>query len=105
MSTTTLPPRTHPVLDAVRGLDTALGQLSDAPLWTLAQDELLAVRVVLESLAHTFTATRWAATREIDTRGAATSVGATSTRDWLAAVLRQHPADAARELGLAGAVT
>src|ERR1700709_2492614 len=105
MSLTTLPPRTHPVLAALRALNDDLDELAAANLWSLSDSEALAVRVQLEALASRLTSAKWQSTRDIDVRGAAVAAGATSMTAWLVNVLRQHPGDAAREVRLAAQMT
>lgn len=105
MSSSTLPPRSHPVLDALRALESALDQLDPAQLWSLGDSEVRTARAAMETADARLTAARWATTREIHDRGAALAAGATSTTAWLIGALRQHPSEAAREVRLARALT
>jgi hypothetical protein len=102
MSTTLLPPLTHPVVSALRTVADGLDELADANLWSLSDAESLEVRAELERLASRLFAAKLASTRDVETRGAATSVGATSLTAWLVNRLRLHPGEAVREVRLAG---
>lgn len=104
MSSTTLPPSTHPVLASLAAVAGGLDELGEGNLWSLSDAEVLRVRVELERVASRIWAAKLRATREVDVRGAATAVGATSLTAWLVHAVRQHPSDAAREVRLAKAL-
>jgi hypothetical protein len=71
-------PGMHPVLCALRDIDAGLDELGEGNLWALLDGEALEVRVELERLASRLYGERLRATREVETRGAAISAGATS---------------------------
>src|SRR3954452_19017495 len=105
MSTTSLPPAAHPVRALLDQLGGLLDQLTGAEVWTLGEADLLAARVAVDTQTARLTAVRWALTREIEVRGAAVALGATSTTAWAVNRLRQAPGEAAREVRLSGQVT
>jgi hypothetical protein len=98
----TISPGMHPVISALRVIDTGLDELAEGNLWSLLDSESLEVRVELERLAARLHAARLRATREVATRGAAIRAGAPNTRAWLINKVRLHPGEAGRELTLAG---
>lgn len=100
MSTTVTSPPEHPALSALRVVDEALDLLADANLWSLSDDESLDVRTQLQRLTSRLAAATLRSTRDLDTRGAAVAVGATSLTSWLANVLHLHPGEAARQIRL-----
>ncbi|MGZ4596721.1 MAG: DUF222 domain-containing protein [Actinomycetes bacterium] len=104
MSSTTMPPRTHPVLGVLALIAEGLDALEDANLWALSDPEALGARVELERIASRVAAAKLQATRELEQRGAATAAGATSLVAWLVSVLHEHPGEAAREVTLATAL-
>lgn len=105
MSSTTMPPHWAPARAALQQVADGLTALGEANLWALTDAELLSVRGEVERLSSRLTAARLRSTREIDARGAAVAVGATSTVDWLMTAQRLHPGDAKREVELAAAVS
>ncbi|MDQ1669524.1 MAG: hypothetical protein QOE40_1585 [Actinomycetota bacterium] len=104
MSTTTPPPRGHPVLGALQTVAVGLDELADANLWSLSDAEMLDVRMQLQGLSSRLTSATLRATRELDVRDAAVSVGAATLVAWLVNVLRVHPGEAGREVRLAAAL-
>lgn len=104
MSSTTLSPCLHSVDDALRLVREGLTALRAANFWCLSDAEMLDVRAQLEPVASGVSAAKLRATREIDARGAAVAVGATSTVDWLIGTQRLHPGEAGREVRLAAAI-
>jgi Domain of unknown function (DUF222) len=104
MSTTVLPPLTHPVLSALRAVGDGLDELADANLWSLSDAEALEVLAESQRLLSRMTGVALRATRDVDTRGAAVTAGATSLTAWLVNVARLHPGEAARQVRLAAAL-
>ena len=102
--TSLMSPGMHPVLAALRDIDTGLDRLAGGNLWSLLDAESLQVRVELERLSSRLYAERLRATREVEIRGAAITAGATSSRAWLVNVVRIHPGEATREMLLAAQV-
>src|SRR3954463_10411288 len=98
-STGGLPP--HPVLMALAAVDAGVDALAAANLWSMSEHELLAARIGVEGTRGRLDAAVLAMTHEIDGRGAAVRVGASSTAAWLRAVCRQRPAVAHGEVRLA----
>ena len=103
MSEAPEPPVTHPVTAAIEGLRgavEALGVVSapgaDGELWTVPGPELLEQTVGLHRVMCVADAVLHAMVREIDTRGAATAQGASTTRAWLRERLHLHPGAAKR---------
>ena len=84
-------PGMHPVLGALRVIDTGLDELAEANLWSLLDSESLEVRVELERLASRLYAGKLASTRDVEVRGAAVKAGATSLRAWLINRVHLHP--------------
>src|SRR5262245_51803712 len=103
-TTTTLPPRTHPVLAALQVIEDGLDDFGDANLWSMTDEQTLTARVQLGRIVNRVTAATLQTTREIDARGAAGAVGAPTTRAWLVNRCRIHPGDAHRETALAAAL-
>jgi hypothetical protein len=97
----TISPGMHPVLSALRVIDTGLDELAQGNLWSLLDSEALQVREQLERLGSRLHAARLRATHEVQTRGAAIRTGAPSTRAWLINKVHLHPGEAGRELTLA----
>ena len=91
----------HPVLSALRVIDAGLDELAEGNLWSLLDSESLEVRVELERLSSRLYGAKLAATRDVDSRGAATKAGASSLRAWLINRVRLHPGEASREVRLA----
>jgi hypothetical protein len=105
MSLTTVPPRMHPAMGAVRVIAQGLTTLQEADLWSLSDSEALQLRAEIETLTSRLAGSRLRATREVDVRGAAVGAAATSTTAWLVGAMRMHPGDAHREVRLARALT
>jgi len=97
----TISPGMHPVLAALEVIETGLDELGEANLWSLLDDESLAVRERLERLSARLYAAKLASTRDVDSRGAAVKAGASSLRAWLINRVRMHPGEATREVLLA----
>ncbi|HKG51110.1 MAG TPA: hypothetical protein VKB14_11775, partial [Actinomycetales bacterium] len=102
-------PRSTAVPDAADVLDAATADpmgawaalsataraVADAPLWRCSDEHLVdLLRTLVGDLAR-IDAARLALIRELDTRGWAAAVGATSTQAWLAQALRVDPRTAA----------
>ena len=94
----------HPAQAAVSGVQSAVGELLEANLWSLPERELLELRITLETARARLDAAVLAVTREVDARGAATATGATSTAAWLTGRLLLHPSAAKAEVALAAAL-
>ena len=102
---TDTPLLTHPAVTAVGVLEHGLDQLAAAHLWSLSDADTLVLRERLEGVRSRLDAGILAATREVDSRAAATSVaGAAGTAAWLTGRLRLHPGAAKTEVALAGAI-
>lgn len=103
MSDTSDPGAAHAVTTARSELDVALGRFARLTerLWQVSEAELLRLRRDLEATAARLSSVTLAVTREIDSRGAAGSVGAPSTTGWLMGSLRLHPGAASQEVILA----
>src|SRR5215218_5811271 len=72
-------------------LGAAARAVADAPLWRCSDEQLVdLLRTQVGHLAR-IDAARLALVRELDTRGWAAAVGATSTQAWLAQALRVDP--------------
>ena len=97
----TISPGMHPVISALRIIDTGLDELAEGNLWSLLDSEALEVRVELERLAARLYGAKLASTRDVDSRGAAVKAGASSLRAWLINKVRLHPGEASREVVLA----
>ncbi|MDQ1641533.1 MAG: hypothetical protein QOJ90_884, partial [Actinomycetota bacterium] len=82
----------------------ALTRIRTAPLWQHSESEVVQLRRDLEATAAMLAAATLTVTREIDTRGAAVSLGAPSTVAWLTGSLHLHPGAARREVTLAHAL-
>src|SRR6187200_2078357 len=91
----------HPAVAALAAVDAGISELATANLWSMSEGELLDVRVDAEATRSRLESAVLAMTREIDGRGAAVRVGASSTAAWLRSVCRQRPALAHGEVRLA----
>ena len=94
----------HPAQLAVAAAREAIGQLLQANLWSLSEQELLGLRIELETVRAQLDAATLTTTREVDARGAAVATGAASTAAWLRGRLLQHPGAAKAEVALANAL-
>src|SRR4051812_31800713 len=84
----------HPAGLALVEVDAAVARLAAVAadgLWSVPEGSLLTVRRALEATAARLAAVTLTVTREVDDRGAATSLGAPSTAAWLMSALRLHP--------------
>jgi len=104
MSTLLRPPGVHPVLASLVDLRGQVADLSAMPRLGLSDQESLGLLTELESLSRQVAALRLAAIREVDSRSAATTVGATDIRAWMRAVLHERPGTAQRMVLLARAL-
>lgn len=78
----------HPVAAALDAVEAAISDVEDGPVWGLASDELARLVVAHEALGARLAALGLGLVREADRRELGTSVGATSTADWLRDRLR-----------------
>lgn len=91
----------HPVAAALRGIDTAIEQIRDAPAWAMHADELAQVIVAHDALTAKLAALGLGLVREAERRELGSSVGALSTADWLRDRLRLTHAAAKGRVELA----
>src|SRR5215217_9038963 len=85
-------------------LSAAARAVASAPLWRCSDEQLVdLLRAQVGDLAR-IDAARLALVRELDTRGWAAAVGATSTQAWLAQALRVDPRVAAADVRAARAL-
>lgn len=98
------PPLTHPALTAAGQVEAGLDALAAANLWSMSDDDLMALRGKLARLDARLAAGTLAVTREIDGRGTAIAAGAAGTAGWLRAALRVDPRTAKRDVALAAAL-
>jgi uncharacterized protein DUF222 len=91
----------HPARVGLRVIDEGIEGLAEANLWSLPDPELLGLRIAQEATLARLHAQILATTREVDARGAAVSVGAPSTAQWLRGRCGQHHGAAKREVQLA----
>src|SRR5437899_2965325 len=101
MSTILRPAGVHPVLAAVVDVRRSVADLAGLPRFGLSDAEALGLLYEVEALSRHVAWLRLAAVREVDTRSAATTVGASDTRAWMRAVLGIRPAAAHRDVRLA----
>ncbi len=78
----------HAVAVALDAVESAISSVEDAPAWSLGSEELARLVVAQEALAARLAALGLGLVREADRRGLGSSVGATSTADWLRDRLR-----------------
>src|SRR3954463_16301409 len=78
-----------------------LAELGGTPVWTLADEELVAEFTELHRVEQQAAALRLARLSELDSRGVPGQRGAASTVSWLRSVLLVGSNTAARMLGLA----
>ena len=102
-------PTPMPISDpAVRGafasLTAGVDTLAGRPLPLLGDNDLLAAARELVAVTARVDAARLALYAEIDTRGAALTVGASSTLAWIKAATRARHGDAVRDLALGHAL-
>src|SRR5215212_11433998 len=91
-------------MGAWAGLGAAASAVADAPLWRCSDEQLVdLLRAQVGDLAR-IDAARLALVRELDARGWAAAVGATSTQAWLAQALRVDPRVAAADVRAARAL-
>jgi hypothetical protein len=101
MSTIVRAAGVHPLVAAVVDVRQRVSELADLPRFGMSDEESLGLLSEVEALSRQVAALRLAAVREVDTRSAATSVGASDTRAWMRAVLGTRPSVAHREVRLA----
>jgi hypothetical protein len=91
----------HPARVALGMIDQGISALAESNLWSLSEQELLGLRIAQEATLARLHAQILATTREVDARGAAASVGAPSTAQWLRGRCGLHYGAAKREVQLA----
>ncbi|TDD94382.1 DUF222 domain-containing protein, partial [Jiangella asiatica] len=91
----------HPVAAALDAVGSAIAGVEDAPAWGLAADELARLVVAHEALTARLAALGLGLVREADRRQLGSSVGATSTADWLRDRLRLEHGAAKGRVALA----
>ena len=96
MSEVLNPPVTIAVDDALSAVEAALDSLAGAELWGLDGQELTGAVQELHRLQCRAQALSARLVAEVDVRGVATELGATSTAAWLIWALRLHPGAAKR---------
>src|SRR3954471_6838209 len=79
------------------GLGAAARAVADAPLWRCSDEQLVALLRAQVGHLPRIDAARLALIRELDARGWAAAVGATSTQAWLAQALLVDPRTAAAD--------
>ena len=84
------------------GLAEAVGAATGAPWWSLSDGDALRMLTQMEVLRRQFEAARLSLVADVDSRGAAVSAGAKSTRAWLVAKTGVSSFDARRSVKLAG---
>ena len=92
----------HPAQVALAEVEAGLDGLGATNLWSMADADLLELRVAQERTLGRLQSRILATTREIDGRGAAVATGAHSTAGWLRGRLLAHPGAAKAEVSLAG---
>nr|WP_160312720.1 DUF222 domain-containing protein [Jiangella alkaliphila] len=78
----------HPVAAALNAAESLISNIEDVPMWSLGPDELAGLVVGQEALTARVAALGLRLVREADRRELGSSVGATSTADWLRDRLR-----------------
>jgi hypothetical protein len=76
----------HPALDAIAAMMTALDDLSDSRLWSMPARELGPLVHALEKVSHRISAAQTRLVGQAEASGAAHHDGATSTHAWLKAI-------------------
>ena len=91
-------------VSAWAGLRCAVQAVAGEPAWRLGEEELVERLRDYEAVRARLDAHRLGLVRELDARGWAASVGATSTQAWLAHALRTDPRAAAADVRAARAL-
>jgi len=94
----------HPVLAALAVIDAALADCAEAPTWSLPDPELTELALAAHRSVARAERLLLRLVAEVDSRGAATSQGATSTTAWLRAAGRVRPGQARGMVGTARAL-
>ena len=94
----------HPVVEAVRDASTALTKAVDLPVWSLDDAAVVGALDEAYALVAQANAVALRLLAEVDRRGAASGGGAPSTRAWLRCRHRITPAQAKRDVSLAGSL-
>ncbi len=102
MSEALEPPVTGPVAPVLAAVSSQLDQLRTAELWRHDDTETVAALDAAYTLVAKSQAVVMRLVTEADRRNVATDAGAPSTQAWLKARYRLRPAEANRDLGLAG---
>jgi hypothetical protein len=97
-------PAGHPVVVAARAAGTSLREVGGVPLWSLTDDEAVALVGQASALAAQVQELLLRAVAEVDRRELPAGAGAASTRDWLRAAQRMFPAAATATTQLARAL-
>jgi len=95
----------HPVIDAFNAVETGLGALADAALWSLPVGELARLVLRAETLARRLDAVVVTLTNQADVMAVAEHQGATSLPAWLRAVADLPIAETKTRLRLHHALT
>ncbi len=97
-------PAGHPVVVAARAAGASLREVGGVPLWSLTDDEAVALVGQAGALAAQVQELLLRAVAEVDRRELPAGAGAASTRDWLRAAQRMFPAAATATTQLARAL-
>src|SRR5450755_2110313 len=92
-------------LGVLAEVDALLDEANGAPLWPLSNADTLELVAVATRVQAKVAAVRLRAVAEVDTRGAALGVGASSTAGWLRGHCGQRPGQARAAVALAEALT
>ncbi|MFE0528889.1 DUF222 domain-containing protein [Micromonospora parva] len=92
------------MIDELVRAEMAVGNCADAAAWALSERDLIAALDVTHRLQQRLAAVQLAVVRELDGRGVAVTLGASSTAVWLRERLRLDVSAARRLVGLAASV-
>ncbi|WP_433118931.1 DUF222 domain-containing protein [Micromonospora sp. CA-246542] len=92
------------MIDELARADRTVAACADTAVWALADHDLIAVLDATHRLTQRLAAVQLAAIRELDGRGTAVALGASSTAVWLRERLRLDVGAARRLVGLAASV-